>query len=145
VNAFVPSRVGTDSLVSYMMAYMSQMSRFPFTGFSLVTRSTGFFGQIAGMPIAAGNLFIGSFDVSNAMSNIGCFSYSGHGVARISAGPFHDDFISFAFHKYIVLCLSLVTRSTGFFGQIAGMPIAAGNLFIGSFDVSTVLATPVMA
>ena len=34
-----------------------------------MTRSTGFFGQIAGMPIAAGNLFIGSFDVNNAMSN----------------------------------------------------------------------------
>lgn len=36
---------------------------------SLVTRSTGFFGQMVGMPIAAGNLFIGSFDVNNAMSN----------------------------------------------------------------------------
>ena len=37
---------------------------------SLVTRSTGFFGSIMGMPIAAGNLFIGSFDVGNAMSNV---------------------------------------------------------------------------
>ena len=36
---------------------------------SPVADGTGFFGQIAGMPIAAGNLFIGSFDVSNAMSN----------------------------------------------------------------------------
>ena len=31
--------------------------------------ATGFFGGLVGMPIAAGNLFIGSFDVNNAMSN----------------------------------------------------------------------------
>lgn len=42
-------------------------------------------------------------------------------------------------------CLSLVTRSTGFFGQIAGMPIAAGNLFIGSFDVSNAMSNPLKA
>lgn len=35
--------------------------------------------------------------------------------------------------------VSLVTRSTGTFGEMAGMPIAAGNLFIGSFDVSVAL------
>lgn len=33
----------------------------------LETKSTGDFGAIAKMPIAAGNLFIGSFDVKNAM------------------------------------------------------------------------------
>ena len=42
-------------------------------------------------------------------------------------------------------CLSLVTRSTGFFGQIAGMPIAAGNLFIGSFDVNNAMSNPLKA
>jgi hypothetical protein len=42
-------------------------------------------------------------------------------------------------------CLSLVTRSTGFFGQLAGMPIAAGNLFIGSFDVSNAMSNPLKA
>lgn len=35
--------------------------------------------------------------------------------------------------------VTLVTRSTGRFGEMAGMPIAAGNLFIGSFDVSQAL------
>lgn len=35
--------------------------------------------------------------------------------------------------------VSLVTRSTGSFGTMAGMPIAAGNLFVGSFDVSQAL------
>lgn len=42
-------------------------------------------------------------------------------------------------------CLSLVTRSTGFFGQLMGMPIAAGNLFIGSFDVNNAMASPLKA
>lgn len=35
--------------------------------------------------------------------------------------------------------VSLVTRTTGKFGEMAGMPIAAGNLFVGSFDVSQAL------
>lgn len=42
-------------------------------------------------------------------------------------------------------CLSLVTRSTGFFGQLMGMPIAAGNLFIGSFDVGNAMSNPLQA
>lgn len=42
-------------------------------------------------------------------------------------------------------CLSLVTRSTGFFGSLMGMPIAAGNLFIGSFDVAHALSNPLKA
>lgn len=42
-------------------------------------------------------------------------------------------------------CLSLVTRSTGFFGGLMGMPIAAGNLFIGSFDVGDAMSNPLQA
>ena len=42
-------------------------------------------------------------------------------------------------------CLELVTRSTGFFGSLVGMPIAAGNLFIGSFDVSNAMSNPLKA
>lgn len=42
-------------------------------------------------------------------------------------------------------CLELVTRSTGFFGELAGMPIAAGNLFIGSFDVTNAMSNPLKA
>ena len=42
-------------------------------------------------------------------------------------------------------CLSLVTRSTGFFGGLMGMPIAAGNLFIGSFDVGNAMSNPLKA
>lgn len=42
-------------------------------------------------------------------------------------------------------CLQLVTRSTGFFGELVGMPIAAGNLFIGSFDVTNAMSKPLEA
>ena len=33
-------------------------------------------------------------------------------------------------------CLQLITRETGSLGTLVGMPIAAGNLFIGSFDIA---------
>lgn len=35
----------------------------------LITRRTGSLGAMVGMPIAAGNLFIGNFDIGNAMSD----------------------------------------------------------------------------
>jgi len=35
----------------------------------LVTRETGSLGGLVGMPIASGNLFIGNFDLSNALGN----------------------------------------------------------------------------
>ena len=37
-------------------------------------------------------------------------------------------------------CLRLTTRQTGSFGAMVNMPIAAGNLFLGSFDVSSALS-----
>lgn len=36
-------------------------------------------------------------------------------------------------------CAVMVTRSTGSLGAMGGKPIAAGNLFIGSFDASTAM------
>lgn len=36
-------------------------------GVKLETHSTGYFGERLGMPIAAGNIFLGEFDVSNAL------------------------------------------------------------------------------
>lgn len=39
-------------------------------------------------------------------------------------------------------CIKLVTRATGSFGEIVGMPIAAGNLFIGSFTTSIAMRQP---
>lgn len=46
---------------------------------------------------------------------------------------------------YIGKCAKLVTRSTGTFGSWVGMDLAAGNLFIGSFDVSSALSNGLKA
>ena len=37
-------------------------------------------------------------------------------------------------------CLQLITRKTGSLGTLVGMPIAAGNLFIGSFDIGSAMS-----
>lgn len=39
-------------------------------------------------------------------------------------------------------CVRLTTRSTGSFGLPLGMPIACGNLFVGSFDVQNAVTAP---
>ena len=42
-------------------------------------------------------------------------------------------------------CVKLTTRSTGPFGVMSNMRIAAGNLFIGSFDLANALKDPLRA
>lgn len=42
-------------------------------------------------------------------------------------------------------CVSMRTATTGGFGMELGMPIAAGNLFIGSFDVKNATTAPLQA
>ena len=39
-------------------------------------------------------------------------------------------------------CLTLITRRTGALGELVNMPIASGNLFIGTFDVLNALNDP---
>jgi hypothetical protein len=41
--------------------------------------------------------------------------------------------------------VKLVTRSTGALGALVGMPIAAGNLFLGSFEISSAMTKPLEA
>lgn len=41
--------------------------------------------------------------------------------------------------------LKVTTKSTGGFGELAGMPIAAGNLFIGSFNAANAMKEPLKA
>lgn len=43
---------------------------------------------------------------------------------------------------YVGRCVKLETRATGDFGEMVQMYIAAGNLFIGSFDLSNALNAP---
>lgn len=42
-------------------------------------------------------------------------------------------------------CVKLETRLTGSLGVMVGMPIAAGNLFIGEFDMTNALSSPLKA
>ena len=42
-------------------------------------------------------------------------------------------------------CAKLETRLTGSLGNMVGMPIAAGNLFIGSFDMLNAITNPLSA
>lgn len=42
-------------------------------------------------------------------------------------------------------CVRLTTRSTGTFGKMMGMPIAAGNIFIGEFQVANATKKPLEA
>lgn len=42
-------------------------------------------------------------------------------------------------------CVKLTTLSTGDFGKPIGMPIAAGNLFVGSFDSQNAVIAPLKA
>ena len=68
------------------------------------------------------------------------------GYAMTGVPKTADDYPTFQFaNGKTGKCLSLVTRSTGFFGSIMGMPIAAGNLFIGSFDVGNAMSNPLKA
>lgn len=39
-------------------------------------------------------------------------------------------------------CIKLVTRDTGSFGQLVGMPIAAGNIFLGDFKAGNAILQP---
>lgn len=42
-------------------------------------------------------------------------------------------------------CVKLTTRDTGTFGKLAGMPIAAGNIFIGEFKSENAMKKPLEA
>ena len=42
-------------------------------------------------------------------------------------------------------CIKLSTRDTGSFGKMAGMPIAAGNIFIGEFQSANAMMKPLEA
>lgn len=61
----------------------------------------------------------------------------GYKLSRSSAKP--EEYPSVSAEGYKGKGVQLVTRSTGSFGAMVGMPIAAGNLFVGHFDVSNAL------
>ncbi len=68
----------------------------------------------------------------------------GYCLAAASAGP--EDYPTVSIEEgYENRGAKLTTRYAGSFGKAAGMPIAAGNLFLGSFDVQQALRSPLTA
>lgn len=63
---------------------------------------------------------------------------AGFGLSRYSALPDEYPTIPYA-QGYSGSCLKLVTRSTGSFGEMANRRLAAGNMFLGTFDVTFAL------
>lgn len=69
---------------------------------------------------------------------------AGYGLTNGSAGP--EAYPSAVLDEgYEGKGVKLVTRSTGPFGQMVKLPLAAGNLFLGTFDMSIALKEPRMA
>lgn len=63
----------------------------------------------------------------------------GFSIARGSAAP--DEYPSAPLAEgYDGACVKLTTRSTGGFGEMAGMRLAAGNLFTGVFDTKSAIS-----
>lgn len=69
------------------------------------------------------------------------FSFTGQGTSpEVFPTTFVDDGTGVS-GRFAKLC----TRSTGSLGALVGMPIAAGNLFVGEFDMITAMSNPLGA
>lgn len=68
------------------------------------------------------------------------------GYAFTGRGKTPEDYPTTVSHEgYKGDCALLRTCNTGSFGAMAGMPIAAGNLFIGEFEASNAMKKPLLA
>lgn len=68
----------------------------------------------------------------------------GYAIAKSSAKP--DEYPTTPYeHGVDGYAVKLETRSTGAFGEMMNMRIAAGNLFTGTFDVKSATKAPLMA
>lgn len=68
------------------------------------------------------------------------------GFALTGSGGAPDDYpTAQSGDGYEGKCVRLTTCSTGAFGVMLGMPIAAGNLFIGTFNLGLAVANPLAA
>ena len=118
----------------------------------LITRKTGSLGTLVGMPIAAGNLFIGSFDIGSAMSDALSATKFGTtfyyepiklvGYYKYKAGPFacfmRVGYDSSGYHVFmfiIVLC-DMAIQHLHVFGLFVKQGIDIENVFsVGRFSV----------
>lgn len=80
----------------------------------------------------------------NKVNMVWASGNAGFALTNGSKGP--DTYPTFQTEEGKVgKCVELITRSTGTFGAMVGMPMAAGNLFIGQFDITNAVAHPMEA
>lgn len=86
------------------------------------------------------------YETDGAGAEILTWASGNPGFALTGAGNSPDDYPTYQYDDgYKGKCLALTTRKTGSFGAMMGMPIASGNLFIGTFDVLNALKEPLSA
>ncbi len=86
------------------------------------------------------------YETDAAGAEIMTWASGNPGFALTGAGNNPDDYPTYqSDNGYKGKCLALTTRKTGSFGAMMGMPIASGNLFIGTFDVLNALKEPLSA
>ncbi len=86
------------------------------------------------------------YETDAAGAEIMTWASGNPGFALTGAGNSPDDYPTYQSEDgYKGKCLALTTRKTGSFGAMMGMPIASGNLFIGTFDVLNALKEPLSA
>jgi len=77
------------------------------------------------------------------ISNDWASGNGGYKLSKSSAEP--DEYPTYPIEGMDGYGVRLITRDTGAFGRMANKPIAAGNLYIGEFDITVALRTPLMA
>lgn len=86
------------------------------------------------------------YETDAAGAEIMTWASGNPGFALTGAGNSPEDYPTYqSDNGYRNKCLVLTTRKTGSFGAMMGMPIASGNLFIGTFDVLNALKEPLSA
>lgn len=86
------------------------------------------------------------YETDNKGNNIMDWASGNSGFALTDMNAKHDTFPTLSSEDgYKGKCVKLITRSTGDFGKKMEMPIAAGNLFMGTFDIVSALTNALKA
>lgn len=86
------------------------------------------------------------YETNDSGAEILTWASGNPGFALTGAGSNYADYPTYQSGiGYKNKCLALTTRTTGSFGAMMNMPIAAGNLFLGTFDVVNALKDPLTA
>ncbi|MBR1516950.1 MAG: PCMD domain-containing protein [Bacteroidales bacterium] len=86
------------------------------------------------------------YEVSSTGENLFDWSSGNAGFALTGMASSDADYPTHQnANGYDGACAELTTCRTGFFGEMSGKPLAAGNLFLGNFNMSRALTAPLEA